>query len=125
MALHATGGLVVGGRDIAFVDFTDAPPRPLLTSDDVPGSMGFNDLTTDRTGRVYVGSLAYRVFGGDPPKPGHLHVIDVDGGMRTISDGVMLTMNGSVAFGMKPRRKRSTAPSGPYLLAFSRTTRSV
>src|SRR5262249_62192365 len=59
--------------------------------DAIPGATGFNDLTTDHAGRIYVGSLAFRVFGGETPKPGHLHVIDLDGGMRTLSDGVMLT----------------------------------
>jgi gluconolactonase len=91
MALHAADGLVVGGRDIAFVRLTDGNTRPLLSLDAIPGATGFNDLTTDGAGRIYVGSLAFRVFGGDAPKPGHLHVIDLDGTMRTLSDGVMLT----------------------------------
>jgi D-xylonolactonase len=91
MALHASGGLVVGGRDIAWVSLTDGTTQPLLSLDAIPGATGFNDLTTDRAGRVYVGSLAFRVFGGEAPKPGHLHVIDLDGSMRTLSDGVMLT----------------------------------
>jgi xylono-1,5-lactonase len=91
MALHASGGLVIGGRDIAFVRLADGHTRSLLSLDAIPGATGFNDLTTDRAGRVYVGSLAFRVFGGDAPKPGHLHVIDLDGTMRTLSDGVMLT----------------------------------
>ena len=91
MALHASDGLVVGGRDIAVVRLADGQTRSLLSLDAIPGATGFNDLTTDRAGRIYVGSLAFRVFGGDPPKPGHLHVIDLDGTMRTLSDGVMLT----------------------------------
>ncbi|MBL6650745.1 MAG: SMP-30/gluconolactonase/LRE family protein, partial [Reyranella sp.] len=91
MALHAAGGLVVGGRDIARVSLTDGAIQPLLSLDAIPGATGFNDLTTDAAGRVYVGSLAFRVFGGETPKPGHLHVIDLDGTMRTLSDGVMLT----------------------------------
>ncbi len=91
MALHASGGLIVGGRDIAWVSLKDGSSRTLLPLDAIPGATGFNDLTTDAAGRIYVGSLAYRVFGGEPPKPGHLHVIDVDGKMRTLSDGVMLT----------------------------------
>ncbi len=91
MALHEAGGLIVGGRDIAFVSLKDGSTRPLLSLDAIPGATGFNDLTTDQAGRVYVGSLAFKLFGGDPPKPGHLHVIDLDGGMRTLSDGVMLT----------------------------------
>ena len=91
MALHASGGLIVGGRDIAWVSLKDGSSKTLLALDAIPGATGFNDLTTDASGRIYVGSLAYRVFGGDPPKPGHLHVIDTDGKMRTLSDGVMLT----------------------------------
>ena len=89
MALHAAGGLVVGGRDIACVSLADGSTRTLLALDAIPGATGFNDLTTDAAGRIYVGSLAFRVFGGDAPKPGHLHVIDLDGSMRTLSDGVL------------------------------------
>ena len=91
MALHASDGLVVGGRDIALVRLSDGNTHQLLSLDAIPGATGFNDLTTDKAGRVYVGSLAFRVFGGEAPKPGHLHVIDLDGTMRTLSDGVMLT----------------------------------
>jgi gluconolactonase len=91
MALHASGGLVVGGRDIAFIRLADGSTRSLLSLDAIAGATGFNDLTTDQAGRLYVGSLAFKVFGGDAPKPGHLHVIDLDGTMRTLSDGVMLT----------------------------------
>ncbi len=89
MALHAAGGLVVGGRNIAWVG-EDGETRVLLDPGVIEGAIGFNDLTTDAAGRVYVGSLCYRVF-ADPPKPGFLHVIDLDGAMRTLSDGVMLT----------------------------------
>jgi len=89
MALHADGGLIVGGRNIAWVG-DDGETRVLLEPAAIPGAIGFNDLTTDRAGRIYVGSLCYRVF-ADPPKPGFLHVIDLDSAMRTLSDGVMLT----------------------------------
>src|ERR1700682_2383903 len=91
MALHARNGLVVGGRDIAWLSLADGTTRPLLPLSAISGATGFNDLTTDRAGRIYVGSLAFRVFGGEPPKPGFLHVIDLDGSMRTLSDGIMLT----------------------------------
>jgi gluconolactonase len=91
MALHADGGLIVGGRDVAYVDLKGGMPRPILTTDAIAGAVGFNDLTTDAKGRIYVGSLAFRVFGGEPPRPGYLHAIEPDGSMRTLSDGVMLT----------------------------------
>jgi len=91
MALHAEGGLVLGGRDIVFAGLSGQEGKTLLTKEVTPEAIGFNDLTTDKTGRIYVGSLAYVVFGGGEPKPGHLHVIDIDGSVRTISDGIMLT----------------------------------
>ena len=91
IALHAEGGLVFGGRDISWSPLDGGEGRVLLNGEAIPGSTGFNDLTTDAAGRVYVGSLAFRVFGGETPRPGGLHVIDLDGAMRTVSDGVMLT----------------------------------
>jgi D-xylonolactonase len=102
MALHESGGLVVGGRDIACVSLKDGTTKSLLAQEAIPGATGFNDLTTDATGRIYVGSLAFKVFGGERPKPGFLHVIDLDGTMRTVSDGVLLT-NG---LGFSPDGKR-------------------
>jgi len=90
MALHETGGLIVGGRNIAWVGLDAKETKVLLSPESIQGAIGFNDLTTDRMGRIYVGSLTYRVF-AEEPKPGFLHVIDLDGSMRTISDGVMLT----------------------------------
>ena len=70
MALHESGGLVVGGRDIACVSLKDGATKSLLALDAIPGATGFNDLTTDGAGRIYVGSLAFKVFGGETPKPG-------------------------------------------------------
>jgi D-xylonolactonase len=102
MALHALGGLVMGGRDISYVGLGERPGETLLTPDEVPGSIGFNDLTTDKTGRIYVGSLAFVVFGGEEPKPGNLVMIDLDGSARILSGGVMLT-NG---LGFSPDGKR-------------------
>jgi len=107
MALHAKGGLIVGGRTIAWVG-EDGETRDLLAPAAIPGAIGFNDLTTDAAGRVYVGSLAFRVF-ADPPKPGFLHLIDLDGAMRTLSDGVILT-NG---LGVSPDG-RHYYPALPY-----------
>lgn len=102
MALHESGGLVVGGRDIACVSLKDGTTKSLLEQAAIPGATGFNDLTTDASGRIYVGSLAYKVFGGEPPKPGFLHVIDLDGSTRTVSEGIVLT-NG---LGFSPDGKR-------------------
>ena len=92
MALHAQGGLVFSGRDIAYAPLSSGnQARSFLSPADLAGAVGFNDLTTDRDGRIWVGSLAFVVFGGGEPKPGGLHVIDLNGTVRTVSTGVMLT----------------------------------
>ncbi len=91
MALHADGGLVMGGRDVVAANLDGTDMRVLLAGADTPAGIGFNDLTTDATGRIYVGCVGFRIFGGEEPKPGFLHVIDLDGSVRTISDGIMLT----------------------------------
>jgi len=102
MALQADGGLVMGGRDIVASDIDGTNMGVLLAGADTAAGIGFNDLTTDAAGRIYVGDLGFRVFGGGEPKPGFLHVIDLDGSDRVISDGIMLT-NG---LGFSPDGKR-------------------
>jgi sugar lactone lactonase YvrE len=67
MALHADGGVVVTGRDVQHV--RDSEVRPLLT---VEGAKGFNDMTTDTDGRVYVGSIRFMPFDGESPVPGEV-----------------------------------------------------
>src|SRR5215216_1448771 len=52
IALHADGGIVVSGRNIAHV--RDVHTRLLYAPEDVPG---FNDLFTDQRGRVYAGTI--------------------------------------------------------------------
>ena len=91
IAIHEENGLIVGGKNIAYKSFTGDKTTILLSNDVTEDALGFNDLTTDSKGRVYVGSVAFKVFSDDEMIPGHLHVIDVDGSVRTISDGVMLT----------------------------------
>jgi len=91
IAIHEENGLIVGGKNIAYKSFTGDKTTILLSNDVTEAAVGFNDLTTDSEGRVYVGSVAFKVFSDDEMIPGHLHVIDVDGSVRTISDGVMLT----------------------------------
>jgi gluconolactonase len=116
MALHASGGLVMGGRDISFVSLDARPGERLLAPDQVPGSIGFNDLTTDKAGRIYVGSLAFVVFGGGEPKPGNLVMIDLDGSIRILSDGVMLT-NG-LGFSPDGKRLYHSDSRGPWVRGY-------
>jgi sugar lactone lactonase YvrE len=91
LALHQDGGLVAGGRDIVHVNLADYSMRVLLAQTATHGAVGFNDLTTDAHGRVYVGSIAFAVFKAQDMKPGNLYVIDGAGKVRQISDGVLLT----------------------------------
>jgi D-xylonolactonase len=116
MALHESGGLIVGGRDIACVSLKDGTSKTLLALDAIAGATGFNDLTADQAGRVYVGSLAFKVFAGETPRPGHLHVIDLDGSMRTVSDGILLT-NG-LGFSPDGKLLYHCDARGPYVRVY-------
>ncbi|HEY8866556.1 MAG TPA: SMP-30/gluconolactonase/LRE family protein, partial [Solirubrobacteraceae bacterium] len=64
---HAEGGLVVSGRDVAHV--RDGESRTVLALD---GAAGFNDLSTDASGNLLVGSLRYRPLAGEDPVPGEV-----------------------------------------------------
>ena len=95
MALHADGGLIVSGRNIGYKGPASADTVVLLDRDAGAGIVGFNDLTTDAAGRIYVGSLCSSPFDRtQPPRsplPGWLHVIDLDGTSRRLADGILLT----------------------------------
>ena len=71
MLLHADGGLVVSGRDVAHVK--DGQTRTLLA---LEGVTGFNDMAADSKGRIYVGTLRFRPFAGEHPVPGEVWRID-------------------------------------------------
>jgi gluconolactonase len=68
MALHVDGGLVAGGRDIVHVSLADHSMKVLLDQKAADDAVGFNDLTTDGTGRIYVGSIAFAIFKGEEMK---------------------------------------------------------
>jgi gluconolactonase len=85
IALHADGGLVVGGRDLIHVK--DGVSRTLLSVPDLPG---WNDLATDARGRVWAGSVRFRVF--DPavtPVPGECWRVDAASRGAPVYDGVL------------------------------------
>ena len=71
LVLHADGGVVVSGKDVSHV--RDGATRVLLT---VEGAVGFNDLTTDARGRIYVGSLRSSAMEAEGRTPGELWRID-------------------------------------------------
>jgi gluconolactonase len=102
MALHADGGLVMSGRDVIYQGFEANQPRGLLQADVTDVAVGFNDLTVDPAGRVWVGTLAFRPVLGDEMRPGHLHVIELDGSVRTVSD--QITLSNGLGFSPDARR---------------------
>jgi len=93
MCLHEEGGLVVGGRNIAFKGFDDLDRTyVLLDRDPENDNVGYNDLTADGSGRIYAGSLGSAVFDeGEAPKSGNLYLIDLDGSSRVVATDVRLT----------------------------------
>ena len=95
MALHAGGGLVISGRNVAvkgLLGSDDTQTHVLRENDPSHGVVGYNDLTVDAHGRIYVGSLAFVASESrDADKPGQLFVIDLDGSSRVVADDVLLT----------------------------------
>lgn len=92
MSLHANGGLIVSGRNLSYKPPDGADTVMILEADSERGELGFNDLTTDAAGRVYVGSVAFRpVVAGETPRPGSLYMIDLDGTASRQAEGIELT----------------------------------
>ncbi len=93
MALHAGGGLVVSGRNIAYKPFAGGATEILLDRDEAQGNVGYNDITTDAAGRIYAGSLgASPVFAdGRKPQAGNLYLIDLDGSAKIVAEDIRLT----------------------------------
>jgi len=93
MALHVAGGLVVSGRNVSFKPFGSGETLLILDRDPDAGNVGYNDLTTDAAGRIYVGSLGSSpVFDdGLPPRGGALWLVDLDGRARIVAEDVRLT----------------------------------
>jgi xylono-1,5-lactonase len=85
IALHADGGLVVGGRDLVHV--REGVTRTLLALEGLPG---WNDLCADARGRVFAGSVRFRVFDPDAvPVPGECWRVEAEGRATRLYDGVL------------------------------------
>ncbi len=92
MALHEAGGLIVSGRNISFKPFGGGEGAVLQDGAGADGAVGFNDLTTDPDGRLYVGSLGFSpIAEGAEEKPGKLYLIGLDGSARALAPGIRLT----------------------------------
>lgn len=87
IALHADGGIIVSGRDICHVK--RGVSRTLLKLD---GAARFNDIATDPSGRLYVGTLRFDPFNPDAlPTPGELYRLEKEGKASKLYDDVGLT----------------------------------
>jgi len=110
LVLHQQGGVVISGRNVVHV--RDGVTRVLL---EVEGALGFNDLTTDAQGRVYVGSLRSNAFTSGPRVPGELWRIDGEGHATQLYDGIEFA-NG-VGFSPDGRTLYHSNYSEAYVLA--------
>ena len=90
MAVHEAGGLIVSGRNISYKSFSGGETQLVLDRDEAAGNVGYNDLTTDALGRIYVGSLGSSpVFAdGREPQAGDLYLIDLDGSARKVGEDI-------------------------------------
>jgi sugar lactone lactonase YvrE len=94
---HASGALLAAGRDVAAVDEHGA--RAIVRE---PAAAGFNDLGAGPDGQLLAGVLRYRPFRGEPPVPGWVEIVDVDGRRRrfegavTWPNGVAVSVTGWV-----------------------------
>jgi D-xylonolactonase len=85
IAVHADGGIVCSGRDVIHV--RDDTTRTVLHVD---GVAGWNDLTTDKAGRIYAGALRFAVFDPDSDEvPGELWCVDPDVGPQPLVENVV------------------------------------
>lgn len=86
IAIHAQGGLVIGGRNICHV--VNGETRVLFESP----ARGFNDLITDSAGRVICGTLAADPFSTEQDRPtGGAYRINLDGSVDELYGGIALT----------------------------------
>jgi gluconolactonase len=97
IALHATGGIVVSGKNICHVRGGES--RIVFDLENTPG---FNDLFTDAEGRILVGSMRSDPFSADGPRePGELYRIEDEGkatmlyGDVALTNGIGLSPDGS------------------------------
>jgi xylono-1,5-lactonase len=97
MVRHANGGLVVSGRNVAYKGPLAPNTVVLLENDPARSIVGFNDITTDRIGRIYAGALGFfptesELSGiGADSKSAPLFLIDLDGSVRSVHPTVKLS----------------------------------
>lgn len=85
IAVHADGGIVVGGRNLCHV--RDGESRIVWESD----APGFNDIMTDSQGRILAGTMRSDPFGEGKRVPGECWRVELDGSATQLYGDVMLT----------------------------------
>jgi D-xylonolactonase len=85
LALHADGGVIMSGPNVAH--WQNGKFQVLLERE---GARSFNDLHTDKLGRVYVGSICADIadLRTDPDPPGNAYRIELDGSVTELYGGV-------------------------------------
>lgn len=89
LALHADGGFIVGGRNVAWKRGEETIELAQIDLDG-PG-VRFNDLTVSPEGRVYAGSIDLERVRVDPTAVGSLMMIDLDGTVAIVAGDVQQT----------------------------------
>ena len=85
IALHATGGVVIGGRALIH-QHESGEVVDLARAED--GITGFNDLHVLPGGDVVAGALRFQPMLGETPSPGLLIRVGADGRRRVLDDSV-------------------------------------
>jgi gluconolactonase len=94
---HESGGLVVSGRNVGYKGPLAPGTVVLLDKDPAKGIVGFNDITTDRAGRIYAGALGFlptesELSGiGASGDSAPLFLIDLDGSARAVYPSIKLS----------------------------------
>jgi gluconolactonase len=101
MMFNRAGGLVLTGRNLIVWDEKTGQSRVIFGEWDGKPLMGLNDLTTDDSGAVYVGTLNSDPFSDAKRIPGSLFRIEPPNRVTKLWDGIELT-NG---MGLSPNRK--------------------
>ncbi|MGH8013081.1 MAG: SMP-30/gluconolactonase/LRE family protein [Candidatus Binataceae bacterium] len=101
IALNESGGLVISGRSLCYWNETTGQSHDLFTEWEGKPLKGLNDLTTDDSGGIYVGSLEFDALSDQKPIPGNLFHVDTNGKVTKLWEGIEVT-NG---MGLSPDRK--------------------
>ncbi len=92
LAFNDDGLILASGADgIIWFDPETGARGSLLS--EIPGSpfAGTNDLCPDGRGGLYFGSQDPGIMEGNPPRPSGIYHLDVDGTVRTLTEGLVFT----------------------------------